>query len=101
MSTKLTPEATEVAGFLTRIASDLYTGDGVRVGLADLGIVKASKKIKLKKEGIDILCAAFIKLEEKHPEVLDALVFALTEPLKEKLRKACGAKPTINVKAEK
>lgn len=101
MSPPLTPEGTEVAAFLSRIAGDLYTGEGVRVGLADLKVVSAGKKIKMRKEGVDILCAAFVKLEEKYPEVLDALVFALTEPLKEKLRKACGAKPTINVKAEK
>lgn len=101
MSTTLTPDAQKVATFLARIAGDLYTGDGVRVGAADYMVMVASKNIKMKKEGIAVLCNAFVQLESKHPEVLDALVFALTEPLKEKLRKAVGAKPTINVKAEK
>lgn len=64
--------------------------------MADLGVLSAGKKLG-KHDCVPVLRAALVKFEAKYPGAFDILFDGLSEKVKEKIRRAAGAKPPIDV----
>ena len=89
--TKLSLEAQKVSDFLVKMGKDLLNEQGIRVGMSDLGVFTAAKKVT-PKECIKILQTTFNRLVAEHPEVAELLLQGATDKVKDSLRRACGMK---------
>lgn len=91
MTTKLNPNAQKVSDFLVKLTKDLLNEQGVRVGMADLGVLSAGKNLS-PRDCFPILQATFLRLVAEHPEMADMLLNGASEAVKDRIRRACGMK---------
>lgn len=88
---KLSPDSQKVSDFLVKLCKDLLNEQGVKVGIADLGVLSAGKKLA-PKDCLPILQASFLRLVAEHPEMADMLLNGASDAVKDRIRRACGMK---------
>ena len=91
MANKLNPNSQKVSDFLVKIVKDLLNEQGVRVGIADMGVLSAGKNLA-PKDCLPILQSSFLRLIAEHPEMADMLLNGASDAVKDRIRRACGMK---------
>ena len=91
MVNKLNPNSQKVSDFLVKIVKDLLNEQGVRVGIADMGVLSAGKNLS-PKDCLPILQSSFLRLIAEHPEMADMLLNGASDAVKDRIRRACGMK---------
>jgi hypothetical protein len=89
MAPKLSPNAQKVSDFLAKVVMDIVTEQGIKIGISDMGVLTAGKKLGAK-EYLPVLQVTLNRLVTEHPELAEMLLAGATEQVKERIRKAAG-----------